>query len=141
MEKLQNIRVIFIVCIAFILLEQKISLSLMKNYVTIKICNWITFGIVIPTEKKEILELNQDMKSDKMPYIIYTDIKSLIRTIDGCANNPEKPSRMNNKNKWIIMQEISGHVPYGYKMSTIWNLIIWKTSILYVVEKTVWKVL
>ena len=39
------------------------------------------------------------MKSDKMLYIIYTDIESLIRTIDGCANNPEKPSRMNNKNK------------------------------------------
>ena len=62
-------------------------------------CNWITFGIVIPTEKKEILELNQYMKSDKMLCIIYTDIESLIRTIDGCANNPEKPSRMDNKNK------------------------------------------
>ena len=32
------------------------------------------------------------MKSDKMPYIIYVDIKSLIRKIDGYANNPEKSS-------------------------------------------------
>ena len=32
------------------------------------------------------------MKSDKMPYIIYYDIESLIRNIDGCANNPKKSS-------------------------------------------------
>ena len=32
------------------------------------------------------------MKSDKMPYIIYADIESLIRKIDGCANYPEKSS-------------------------------------------------
>ena len=30
------------------------------------------------------------MKLDKMPYIIYADIDSLIRKIDGCANSPEK---------------------------------------------------
>ena len=30
------------------------------------------------------------MKSDKMSHIIYGDIKSLIRKIDGFANNPEK---------------------------------------------------
>ena len=27
-----------------------------------------------------------------MPYIIYADIESLIRKIDGCANNPETSS-------------------------------------------------
>ena len=32
------------------------------------------------------------MKSDKMPYIIYADLESLIKKIDGCANNLEKPS-------------------------------------------------
>ena len=30
------------------------------------------------------------MKSDKIPYIIYADVESLINKIDGCANNPEK---------------------------------------------------
>ena len=35
-----------------------------------------------------MLEFNQYMKSDKMPDIIYPDIESLIRKIDGCANNP-----------------------------------------------------
>ena len=29
------------------------------------------------------------MKSDKMSCIIYADIESLIRKIDGFANNPE----------------------------------------------------
>ena len=33
----------------------------------------------MPTEKKKILEFKQYMKSDKMPYIIYADIKSLIK--------------------------------------------------------------
>ena len=32
------------------------------------------------------------MKSDKMSYITYADIESLIRKIDGCVNNPEKSS-------------------------------------------------
>ena len=35
-------------------------------------------GIVMPSEKGNILEFNQYMKSDKMSYIIYTNIKSLI---------------------------------------------------------------
>ena len=34
------------------------------------------------------------MKLDKMPYIIYADIDSLVRKIDGCANSPEKSSTM-----------------------------------------------
>ena len=37
-----------------------------------------------PSEKHNILEFYQYMKSDKTPPIIYADKK-----IDGCANNPE----------------------------------------------------
>ena len=44
---------------------------------------------MMPSEKDNILEFNQHMKSDKMSYIIYADIESLIRKIDGCANNLE----------------------------------------------------
>ena len=50
------------------------------------------------------------MKSDKMPYLIYPDIESLIRKIDRCANNPENSSTT----------KIGQHTPYGYSMSTIW---------------------
>ena len=46
----------------------------------------------MPSEKNNILELNQYMKSDKMPYLIYADIESLINE----------------------------HIPCGYSMSTIW---------------------
>ena len=34
-------------------------------------------GIVMPLEKDKIF--NQYMKSDKVPYIVYADIESLIR--------------------------------------------------------------
>ena len=37
----------------------------------------------MPSEKDKILKFKQYMKSDKMPYIIYADIQSLIRKIDG----------------------------------------------------------
>ena len=39
------------------------------------------------SEKDNILEFNQNIKSDKMPYVIYADIESLIRKTDGCAEN------------------------------------------------------
>ena len=33
----------------------------------------------MPTEDNKILEFNQDLKSDKMSFIIYTDLESLIK--------------------------------------------------------------
>ena len=81
----------------------------------------------MPSKKDKILEFNQYMKSDKMLYILYADIEFLIRKIDGCTNNPEKSSTT----------KIGGHIFCGYLMSTIWDLIIKKTSILYIVEKIV----
>ena len=41
------------------------------------------------SSKGDILQFNQNIKSDKMSYIIYADLESLIKKIDGCANNPE----------------------------------------------------
>ena len=60
------------------------------------------------------------MKSDKMPCIIYADIESLIRKIDGFANNPENSSTTN------IGEQ------FGY-------FITQKSNILYIVGKIVWK--
>ena len=67
--------------------------------------------IVMSSEKDNILEFNQCMKSDKISFIIYADIESLIRKTDGCANNPEKSSTT----------KIGDHIPCGYSMSTIWG--------------------
>ena len=46
----------------------------------------------MPSEKDNILEFNQYMKSHKMSYTIHAGIESLIKKIDGRANNPEKSS-------------------------------------------------
>ena len=46
----------------------------------------------MPSETDNILEFNQYMKSDKMPYIIYADVGLLIKKIDVFAINPENSS-------------------------------------------------
>ena len=51
------------------------------------------------------------MKSDKIPYIIYADIESLIKKIDGCENNAENSSAT----------KLGDYIPCGYSMSTIWT--------------------
>ena len=45
-----------------------------------------------------------------MPCIIYTNMESLIKRTDGCANNPENSSTI----------KIGEHVLSGYSMSAIW---------------------
>ena len=49
-------------------------------------------GIVLLSPKHNILQFNQYMKSDKIPYIVYTDLEFFIKKLDGCADNPEKSS-------------------------------------------------
>ena len=51
------------------------------------------------------------MKSDKMSYIIYAELKSLLKKIDGFSNNPENSSTT----------KIGEHIPCGCSMSTIWG--------------------
>ena len=64
------------------------------------------------SEKDNISAFNQYMKSDKMPYIIHVDLESLIKKIDGCANNLENSST-----------KIGEHVFCGYSMSAIWAFV------------------
>ena len=45
-----------------------------------------------------------------MSYIIYADIESLIKTIDGCANNPENSSTT----------KIAEYIPCEYLISSMW---------------------
>ena len=56
-----------------------------------------------------IFELIPYMKPDKISYIIYADIESLVEKIDGCANNPENSSTI----------KIGEHIFCGYSMSII----------------------
>ena len=61
------------------------------------------------TEKDYILEFSQYMNSDKTLYVINADIESLIKKIDGCANNPENSSAT----------KTGENIPCGYPMSII----------------------
>ena len=54
------------------------------------------------------------MKSNKMAHIIYADIESLIKKIDGSENNQEKSSTA----------KIRQHIPYKYSISTIRGFLI-----------------
>ena len=46
-----------------------------------------------------------------MPYVIYADIDSLVKKIEGCEKNPEKSS----------IRKIGEHIPCRYSMSAIWR--------------------
>ena len=45
--------------------------------------------VVMPFENTKTLEFNQLQKLDKTPFVIYADLKCLIKKIDECKNNPE----------------------------------------------------
>ena len=56
-----------------------------------KVCKNNDFcAIIAPSQRDNILQFNQYMKSDKTPCIIYADHESLIKKIDGSANSLEK---------------------------------------------------
>ena len=62
------------ISIFIIRLEQKTNLNLIKRYAKKDFCN-----VVMPSEDTKILELiTQYPKSNKPPYIIYSDLQSLI---------------------------------------------------------------
>ena len=50
------------------------------------------------------------MKPNKMPFIIYADLESLIKKIKKRTSNPEKTSRT----------KIGKHITSWYSLSTIW---------------------
>ena len=100
--------VIFIFWIVFIPLEQ-IPLESHKK-VKIKIWKWkflqyfdVLWRCFMP------YECNQYQKSDKAPFIIYSDIECLIEKIDGWKNNPENSSTT----------KVGKHIPSVFSLSSI----------------------
>ena len=63
------------------------------------------------------------MKSDKIPYIIYAGIESLIKKLNGCANSSENSSTAKTGEHNIQSKQLE-------------HLITWKTNKLYIAEKT-----
>ena len=66
----------------------------------------------MPSENTNILEFNQYQKSDKAPFVIYSDLEYLIEKIDGCKNNPENS----------YPKKVGEHIKSGFSMSTISSL-------------------
>ena len=86
----------------------KIKLESHKRlYVNKDFCN-----VVMSSEGTKILEFNQYKKSDKVPFIIYADIESIIQKIDGCENNLENSSKI----------KVSEHIPSGF--FSVYNILI-----------------
>ena len=68
------------------------------------------------------------MKSDKMPYIIYTDIESLIK---------KKQTDLPIVQKILQQQKLGSILLVDIQCQQFWYLITQKTKILYIVEKIV----
>ena len=87
-------------------------------------------GICFIISKRQYIKIyikNQYIKSDKTLCIIFADLESLIKKMDGCANNPQKS----------LMTKIGAFIPCGYLTSTIWVFDNIKVSIVYTVENSV----
>ena len=63
---------------------------------------------IFSSDDTKILEFNQYQKSNKAPFIIYTDLECIIEKTDGSKNNPENSSTT----------KVSKHIPSGFSMST-----------------------
>ena len=63
----------------------------------------------MPSEDTKIFEFNQYQISDKGPFIIYTDLESLIKKIDECKSNPENSCTI----------KVGEHIPSRFSMSTM----------------------
>ena len=65
----------------------------------------------MPSEDTKILELNHYQKSDKASFFVYTDLKWLVKKMNGCKNNPEN---------WFTTN-IGENIPSSISMSTIFS--------------------
>ena len=92
-------------------MKKSMALSCSRNIIHIITWNnFETHGRFLLPGLIELLDFYQYMKSDKMLYIIYSDIETLIKKIDICANNPENYSAT----------KLGEHIHCRYSMSTIW---------------------
>ena len=75
-----------------------------------KVCENKDFcNVIMPSENTKILELNKYQKSDKAPFVIYSDLESFIERIDGCKSNPQNS----------FTTKVNKYIPSGLLMSTV----------------------
>ena len=66
-------------------------------------------NVIIPSEDTKRYEFHQFQKSDKVPFIIYTDFACIVEKTGGCKDNPEN----------LSTKKVSEHIQSGFSMSTI----------------------
>ena len=66
--------------------------------------------MVMSSQNNNILQFNQYMMKDKMPYIIQADLESLIKIIDGYANIPK-----------TLTPKTGEHIPHASLMLIIYT--------------------
>ena len=55
----------------------------------------------MPNENNKILKYNHGEKSMKAPFIVYSDLESLLEKVSTCHDNPKKSSTTKiNKHKY-----------------------------------------
>ena len=67
----------------------------------------------MPSDGTNILEFRQYPKSDKWPFIIYTDLECIIEMIDVCKNNPENS----------VTEKVSEHI-LSIRFFNVYNIFI-----------------
>ena len=70
-------------------------------------------NVIMSSEDTEMLELNQNQKSDKAPFIICADLECIIKKIDDVR------IILKIGKKFLKITSVSEHIPSGYSMSTI----------------------
>ena len=63
----------------------------------------------MPSEDTRVLEFNKYQKYQKVPFIIYVDLKCEKEKIDGCKNNSEN----------LPTAKVKEHIPSGFSMPAI----------------------
>ena len=79
----------------------------------------------MPSEDTKILEFNQHRISDNRAFIIYADLGSLNKGINGCKNSFEKLSTIT----------VGEHILCGYPGSTNGHFMVHKINIMYIEKK------
>ena len=74
-----------------------------------KVCENHDFcNLKMPDEDNKILKYVSGEKSLKFPFVVYADLECLLKKINACQNNPEKP----------YTEKKATHRPSGYSLTT-----------------------
>ena len=73
------------------------------------VCENEVFCNIVMASETKTLKFNQYQKSDKVPFVIYADLKFLVEKTDWYKNNPENS----------FATKVGKHIPSSFWMSII----------------------